>query len=114
MLRSGHGGEDQAGEAEDEQVQARSRLGLQTGAGLPQGTAHSRGAPPPTAAANIYLRCAVCTVAGHMAQLCEQSCVYPRAHFNNMLCKYADHANKNIPEQKTLQTTSPNENKDPA
>lgn len=37
MLRSGHGGEDQADEAEDEQVQARSRLGLQTGAGLPQG-----------------------------------------------------------------------------
>lgn len=37
VLRSGHGGADQADEAEDEQVQAGSRLGLQTGAGLPQG-----------------------------------------------------------------------------
>ena len=37
VLRPGHGGEDQTDEAEDEQVQARSRLGLQAGAGLPQG-----------------------------------------------------------------------------
>lgn len=64
--------------------------------------------PPPTAAANIYLRCAVCAVVlDHMVQLCEQPCVYARSHFNNTLCKYADHANKNIPEQKTLQTTFP-------
>ncbi|CAF98072.1 unnamed protein product [Tetraodon nigroviridis] len=45
-LKSGHGGEDQADEAEDEQVQARSRLGLQAGAGVPQGNAFRSGRDP--------------------------------------------------------------------
>lgn len=37
VCRYGHGGEDQADETEDEQVQAGSWLRLQAGAGLPQG-----------------------------------------------------------------------------
>lgn len=40
VLRFRHGGEDQADETEDEQVQAGSRFRLQTGAGLPQGKKH--------------------------------------------------------------------------
>lgn len=84
MLRSGHGGEDQADETEDEQVQAGRRLRLQTGAGLSQGKDMSRYSefmlryPPCTV--NMYLQYTVCMAAlgiGHMAHFASsQACTH--------------------------------------
>lgn len=50
----------------------------------------------PTAAANTYLRRAVC--AEPRGAFCKSG-VYTRAQFNDLLRSYADNTNKNIAEQ---------------
>lgn len=93
VLRYGHGGEDQADETENEQVQTGSRLRLETGAGLPQGKhmfrysgcmlRYSRF----TEKENMCLQYTVCMVAlciGHMAPFASsQACTH--AYINIIL-----------------------------
>ena len=95
VLRYGHGGEDQADETENEQIQAGSGLWLQTGTRLPQGKNMSGYAECMlhlSRSSNMYLQYTVCMVAlcrGHMAHFTSsQACTH--AHINIILCVCTD------------------------